>query len=174
MTAVATRPGSNGRARPSLGDQLDRLDGILNGLSDARDESVTGAVSAAVGKAVREALESAARELAARAIPPATPTDETDVNLEGRHGRGMLSRLRAAGLAVCARVGRMAASRFCRLGTPVVTGLIRAVRTPRRFTAFALAGVVAGTAAGSVGPLLGAALCGWAAFAIAVGATPRE
>jgi hypothetical protein len=48
MTTAATLPGSNGRARPSLGDQLDRLDGILNGLSDALNESVTAAVSIAV------------------------------------------------------------------------------------------------------------------------------
>jgi hypothetical protein len=47
MTAVATRPGTNGRAvRPSLGDQLDRLDGILNCLADALNQSVTAAVTA--------------------------------------------------------------------------------------------------------------------------------
>src|SRR5262245_13370918 len=66
MTTVMTRPGSNGRTRPSLGDQLDRLDGILNGLADALNQSVTAAVSAAVGNAVREAVEAATREMAAR------------------------------------------------------------------------------------------------------------
>ena len=81
MTTLATRPGPNGRAvRPSLGDQLDRLDGILNGLADALNESVTPAVSAAVGKAVREAIEGATREMAARPLPPATPTGEADAS----------------------------------------------------------------------------------------------
>ena len=46
MTTLATRPDPNGRARPSLGDQLDRLDGILNGLADALNESVAAAVTA--------------------------------------------------------------------------------------------------------------------------------
>src|SRR6516164_8154658 len=96
MTTVATRPGTNGRSRPSLGDPLDRLDGILNGLADALNESVTPAVSAAVGKAVREAIEGATREMAARPLPPATPTGEADVNLDRRLGRGTLGRLRAA------------------------------------------------------------------------------
>jgi hypothetical protein len=45
MTTLATRPGPNGRTRPSLGDQLDRLDGILSRLSDALNQSVTAAVS---------------------------------------------------------------------------------------------------------------------------------
>jgi hypothetical protein len=46
MTTLATRPGPNGRAaRPSLGDQLDRLDGILNRLADALNQSVTAAVT---------------------------------------------------------------------------------------------------------------------------------
>src|SRR5262249_12707391 len=70
MTTLATRSGPNGRAaRPSLGDQLDRLDRSLNGLADALDESVTAAVTAAVGKVVREAIEAATRELASRAAP---------------------------------------------------------------------------------------------------------
>src|SRR4051812_11680204 len=66
MTTLAARPGLNGRARPSLGDQLDRLDAILNGLADALNESVTDAVRAAAGRTVREAVEAAARDWAAR------------------------------------------------------------------------------------------------------------
>jgi hypothetical protein len=85
MTAVATRPGSNGRAaRPSLGDQLDRLDGILNGLADALNQSVAATVTAAVGKAVREAVEAATRELAARSVPHASVITDAGVAVAGR------------------------------------------------------------------------------------------
>jgi hypothetical protein len=110
--------------------------------------------------------------MAARPLPPATPTGEADVNLDRRLGRGTLGRLRAAMLPVCVRGGRVAASLFRRLGAPVAAGVSRAVRKPRRFAVFALAGVVAGTAAGFVGPLVGAAFGGLAAFAIALGASP--
>jgi hypothetical protein len=171
MTIVATRPGPNGRARPSLGDQLDRLDGILNGLSDALNESVTTAVSAAAGNAVREAVESATREMAARSATPATPTGERAVKLERRLGRGRFDRWRAAVLPVLVPVGRAAPSMFRRLAAPVAAGVSRAVRTPRQFTIFAVPSVVAGTAAGFVGPLVGAALRGLAAIAIALAAS---
>src|SRR5262245_57475761 len=56
----------NGRARKSLAHQLDRLDIILDGLSEAFDQSVAQAVRAAVGLAVREAIAVAVRELVSR------------------------------------------------------------------------------------------------------------
>jgi hypothetical protein len=82
MTTLATRPGPNGRvARPSLGDQLDRLDGILNGLADALNQSVTTAVAAAVGNAVRQAVEAATREMAARSAPQASVFTDSEASV---------------------------------------------------------------------------------------------
>jgi hypothetical protein len=87
MTTAVTRPGSNGRARPSLGDQLDRLDGILNGLADALNQSVTAAVTAAVGNAVREAVEAATRELSARSAVQGAATIDSRMVIAGRPRR---------------------------------------------------------------------------------------
>jgi hypothetical protein len=49
--------------RKSLGEQIDRLDGILDGLAEALNEAVADAVRDAVGLAVRQAVESTVREL---------------------------------------------------------------------------------------------------------------
>jgi len=168
MAIVATRPGSNGRARPSLGDQLDRLDGILNGLSDALNESVTFAVSAAVGKAVRESVESATREVAARSALSAAVVTEAEVRPKRQLGRRALARSRSAARRLFAPVGRIAGWLLRRLGAPLVVFVRRTMRTPGRFAAFTLAGVVAGIGAGFGGPLIGAALGGLAGSTIAL------
>ena len=47
--------------RKSLADQIDRLDTILDGLSEALNESVADAVRGVVGEAVRRALQEAVR-----------------------------------------------------------------------------------------------------------------
>jgi hypothetical protein len=49
--------------RKSLGEQIDRLDGILDGLAEALNGAVADAVRDAVGLAVRQAVESTVREL---------------------------------------------------------------------------------------------------------------
>ena len=172
MAIVGTRPGPNGRARPSLGDQLDRLGGILNGLSDALNESVTAAVTAAVGKAIREAVETAARELAARPAPPVAGMSEPEVTPQRRSRRRLMARSRAAARRTLATASRVTGRLFQQLGTPVIALVRRSMRAPGKFTALTLAGVVAGTAAGFGGPLIGAALGGFAGTAIAVRATP--
>jgi hypothetical protein len=166
MTTLATRPGPNGRARPSLGDQLDRLDGILNGLSDALNESVTAAVSAAVGKEVREAIEAATRELAARSAASPAGIDETEMRPQRRLGRRALARSRAVARRLFAPVGHRASRFFRRLGAPLVVSVRRTMRAPGRFAALALVGAAAGTAAGFVGPLVGAAVGGLAGSAM--------
>src|SRR4051812_2393852 len=61
---------TNGRVqRKSLGDQIDRLHSILDGLSDALAGSVTdavhGAVAAVVGDVVRQAVEAAVTQVLA-------------------------------------------------------------------------------------------------------------
>jgi hypothetical protein len=50
---------TNGRARKSLADQIDRLDGILDGLAGALNEAVVAAVRQAVAVAVKTALAEA-------------------------------------------------------------------------------------------------------------------
>ena len=58
-----------------------------------------------------------------------------------------------------------------RLEEPEVL-LRQAVRSPRRFAVFVLAGVVAGSGVGFGGPLIGAALGGLAGSAIALSGSP--
>src|SRR5262245_52601011 len=121
MTAVATRPGPNGRvARPSLGDQLDRLDGILNGLADALNQSVTAAVSVAVGNAVREAVEAAAREPVARSDPQDSVFSDAGVAVAGRTRRSLRSRGRTVVRRMLASAGRETGRLFRRFGGRVV------------------------------------------------------
>jgi hypothetical protein len=52
-------------ARKSLGDQIDRLDGILDGLAEALNESVADAVRNVVGQVVRQAVEVSIKEVLA-------------------------------------------------------------------------------------------------------------
>src|SRR5262245_11044109 len=51
--------------RKTLSSQIDRLDGILDGLAEALDGAVADAVRDAVGQAVREAVEATVREVLA-------------------------------------------------------------------------------------------------------------
>ena len=46
----------NGKKRPSLAEQIERLDGILDGLADGLNEAVAAAVKEAVGVAVKDAV----------------------------------------------------------------------------------------------------------------------
>jgi hypothetical protein len=175
MTTAVTRPGPNGRvARPSLGDQLDRLDGILNGLSDALNQSVTAAVSAAVGNAVREAVETATRELAARSAPQAAVITDPGVTVVGRPRRLLRAKVRAAVGPTLASSARAIGRLFPWLGAPLVALARRTARAPGRFAAFALAGVVAGAASGVCGPAMGAALGSLFGAAAAISATSEK
>jgi hypothetical protein len=53
----------NGRTRKNLADQIDRLDTILSGLSEALNESVAASVREATAQAVEKAVETTLREL---------------------------------------------------------------------------------------------------------------
>jgi hypothetical protein len=55
--------GVNGERQPSLAEQLDRLDRILDGLAEALNEAVANAVKQAVGPAAKEAVTVALDEL---------------------------------------------------------------------------------------------------------------
>jgi hypothetical protein len=175
MTTLATRPGPNGRvARPSLGDQLDRLDGILNGLADALNQSVTTAVSAAVGNVVREAVESATRETAARSAPQAAVNTDSVV-VVAKRPRGPLRACVSAVVRQMFASARSATGRLSRwLGAPLAALAHRTMRAPGRFAASALAGVVAGAASGHCGPVIGAALGSLSGFAAAFIATSEK
>jgi hypothetical protein len=159
MTTLATRLGPNGRAaRPSLGDQLDRLDGILNGLADALNQSVTAAVTAAVGNAVRAAVDSATREMAARPARQGAMISDSEATVVRRPRRPLWALVRAVVRRSFASARGAAGRLSRRLGAPLVTLTRRTLRAPGRFAAVALAGVVAGAASGLCGPVIGAAL----------------
>jgi hypothetical protein len=86
MTTFKDQSG-NGRPRPTLADQLDRLDRILDGLGEALTD--------AVAQAVREALTST---LMAGIRPPAS-------SATGR-GPSLLAKAASAGRVLTARAGR--------------------------------------------------------------------
>ena len=54
---TTTNNATNSRRRPTLSDQIDRLDRTLDGLAEALNEAVADAVKSAVGAAVREAVQ---------------------------------------------------------------------------------------------------------------------
>ena len=56
-------PHPNGRKRPSLGEQINRLDSMLEGLSEGLNDAVADAVKVAVGAAVKEAVQTALKEV---------------------------------------------------------------------------------------------------------------
>ena len=87
MTTMTTN--TDGRTRKSLAEQIDRLDAILDGLSDALQGAVAAAVQEAAGRAVKEAVQAvlsqaltnpALRERALSAeSPPAPRADSPSV-----------------------------------------------------------------------------------------------
>jgi hypothetical protein len=73
---------TNGQARKSLAEQIDRLDAVLDGLADGLNEAVAEAVKEAVGTAVQAVLrevlanpevQARLRAPAPAALPPAPP-----------------------------------------------------------------------------------------------------
>ena len=88
-------------ARKSLGDQIDRLDGILDGLAEALNESVADAVRGAISHAVGEAVHAAVKEVLsspdllraalARHEPAATSTHATVTHPEVASRRTLTS-----------------------------------------------------------------------------------
>jgi hypothetical protein len=53
----------NGRKRPSLSEQIERLDSILDGLADNLNEAVADAVKSAVAAAVKETVQTVLTEV---------------------------------------------------------------------------------------------------------------
>jgi hypothetical protein len=114
MTTTMIR---NGQGRPSLAQQIDRLDAILDGLAGALNEAVAQAVKEAVAVAVQAAVAErlANPELRRRIVPQ---TEKPSLL------RRFLAKAREAVVAV--------KTRACRLGRWVartVSGGVRAVKT---------------------------------------------
>jgi hypothetical protein len=63
MATVTTD--TNNRVRKSLAEQIDRLDGILDGLAEGLNEAIVAAVKEAAGAAVQEAVRAVLSELLA-------------------------------------------------------------------------------------------------------------
>src|ERR1043165_240641 len=53
----------NGRKRPSLSEQINRLDRTLDGLADGLNEAVADAVKDAGGQAIRDAVQTVLKEV---------------------------------------------------------------------------------------------------------------
>jgi hypothetical protein len=62
MTLTMT-PGRNGQKRPSLSEQITRLDKMLDGLADGLNEAVAAAVKSAVEAAVQQTVQSVLTEV---------------------------------------------------------------------------------------------------------------
>ena len=60
---MSTATNNNGTQRKQLSDQLDRLDGILDGLAEALNGAVADAVRGVISLAVSEAVHAAVREV---------------------------------------------------------------------------------------------------------------
>jgi hypothetical protein len=118
MTTTTT---TNDRPRKSLAEQLDRLDAILDGLSEALQGAVADAVQHAVGLAVKDAVQGVLSELLANpevlamlrspttptppeSTPPASAPSAVQQRLAGLAGRAKAFGLKVSG--VTAGVGR--------------------------------------------------------------------
>jgi hypothetical protein len=93
MTVTMNAPSANGKRRPSLGEQVNRLDNMLDGLSEALNEAVADAVKAGVGSAVKEAVQAVLKEvltnpeIRARLAPPPPPPVPDPPRSSGLWGR---------------------------------------------------------------------------------------
>jgi hypothetical protein len=147
----------NGPARKTLASQLDRLDRILDGLSESLDQAVAQAVREAVGLAVREAVQAVLAELLTNpllceqlqgpAAAESAPPDES-ANKDGG-GKGRLAalcgrvrnKLRSAGRAGagCLRQAGRAASLAWRLAGARVRAVLLVAAAYMARTALAAA-----------------------------------
>src|SRR5262245_38460804 len=176
---------TNHAARKSLASQIDRLDGILDGLAEALNESVADAVRGVVGQAVREAVEATAKELLASPAllslalqahraetGPGAPQSEEPARRSpawalrgalGRAGQLASGAARAARGAVAVALERL--SGLAQAGGLLVAGLWAC----RRACALAVGvGAAAGLASYLAGPALASAACGLASAALAL------
>jgi hypothetical protein len=164
---------NNNRMRKTLAEQIDRLDGILDGLAEGLNDAVAGAVREATKAAVQEAVRGVLSELLtnpdllanlrplARVESPASPAEI--LAPEPGPVRALSNRLRACGRGLLGAV-RLASYSLKRRLAPV--GALgrwswqRARRSPLALLTALVAGVAAGAAAFFAGPWLSAAVSG--------------
>ena len=185
MTATMNAPP---RARKTLAAQLDRLDQILDGLSEALNESVASAVQEAVGIAVQEAVQATLAEVlgnpevlarlhAARPAAPAPRPRPPRVSLRERLGQiraQLAARLQAARQTCREGLGGLRQAlvsfgRRCRGGVDQVWRQCRRLRTLLSpLLVAAGVGLVVGVAAYYAGPWLAALAGGLGGFTTAI------
>jgi hypothetical protein len=158
----------NGRRRPSLSEQIDRLDSILDGLADALNEAVATAVKEAVGVAVKEAVQAVMAEILAnadvltrlRGITASAPNGEPAQPNALKRFLGRVRDCAASGLRVCAsaprQIGGLLDAGWIRLGA------LRQFKVPL-LTAVGV-GAAVGTGAYFAGPYVAALAGGVAGF----------
>jgi hypothetical protein len=187
---TTTNSTTNGRRRPTLSDQIDRLDRTLDGLAEALNEAVADAVKAAVGAAVREAVQATLAEiltnpevlaaLRACAAPPPLPAPPPVPKKPGlwerlgrvcQKARAWLAGLREDGRAGLRRVGAWLAGLW-RGAAGGCASLWGRCRSLGQFKYELLAALGVGTAASLAawfgGPYLAALCSGVGGFAAAV------
>jgi hypothetical protein len=188
---------SNGRvSRPSLSQQIERLDGILDGLAEALNESVADAVRDVVGQAVQQAVETTLREvlgnpavlrsaLAQHEPPPSPPTPPQRTGTPLRDLlRGMLASLVSQMGQQAERVQQTASwlwrgsvqrlgqfvSLLGHLGQAAGAGLGQVWRYRRSGLLTVVGGVATGLTGYLGGPLVSAVLCGLAGAGLTLSA----
>jgi hypothetical protein len=169
-------------ARKSLAEQIDRLDGILDGMAEGLQGAVADAVRQAVSAAVQEAVRGVLAELltnpdllALLRGPLAPPTQAKEQPGTEAHPRPTV-RQRLARVKAC--VGgqlralggacRAAATGVCRSAVSGCARLAVARRFKGPLLASAGVGVLAGVAAYYAGPWLAALASGAGGFAAAL------
>jgi hypothetical protein len=152
---------TNGQQRKTLASQIERLDSILDGLSENLNEAVTTAVQQAVTAAVHEAVKQAVIEVVTNAelqqlLRPTPPRAEaqTDRQPGGLWGavRGAVVRAGQVVAAVAAATGGWLASAARQVGQRAAAGVSKVRR------AFTVAGGWLATKATRLGDLTAAGL----------------
>jgi hypothetical protein len=97
---TTTKSHANGQERKTLASQIDRLDRILDGLSEALSESVSTAVQEAVSLAVKEAVQTVLTEVLTNPVlrdrlqPPCPPPPAAPPSNGGSSSTSLGSRIR--------------------------------------------------------------------------------
>jgi len=179
---------NNGRLqRKSLANEIDRLDGILDGLDEALAGAVEMAVRDVTGKVVREAVEATLREVLsnpeliraalAQHAPVATPVPQHQQRMTIKEWfKQKLNELRHrakrnafSAWSWCVEKVKKACSWLWARGKNVATG-IKVAWTCRKTTATALmVGVLIGVGAYFAGPILSSP----ARYVVLVARSPR-
>ena len=175
---MTTKMSTNGQARKSLSEQIDRLDAMLDGLADGLNDAVAAAVKEAVGVAVKEAIQAVLREalanpellarLASVAKPAPQPTPKA-----AKPQASWKQRWAGVYNAVTAKLN--AARKWCgrcwqgvrRRAAGVWTRVVMLAGYRRQLLIAAGVGVTVGVAPYMAGPWLAAAFSGLGGFVAA-------